>query len=93
MDVVAAVGRPAFVTPDFVKPGAAVIDVGITQVTDRALVERLVSQLRPVQRLWPVNVRLAIWIALGSNLPSSFGQPEDNLREALDRMERRMHDG
>jgi hypothetical protein len=30
----------------------------------RALVERLVSQLRPVQRLWPVNVRLAIWIAL-----------------------------
>jgi hypothetical protein len=30
----------------------------------RALVERLVSQLRPVRRLWPVNVRLAIWIAL-----------------------------
>jgi len=30
----------------------------------RALVERLASQLRPVRRLWPVNVRLAVWIAL-----------------------------
>jgi len=29
------------VTRDFVKPGAAVVDVGTTQVTDRALVERL----------------------------------------------------
>ena len=34
--VVAAVGRPAFVTPDMVKPGAAVVDVGINRVTDRA---------------------------------------------------------
>ncbi len=32
---------PAFVTREFVKPGAAVVDVGTTQVTDRALVERL----------------------------------------------------
>jgi len=39
--LVAAIGRPAFVTRDFVKPGAAVVDVGTTQVTDRALVERL----------------------------------------------------
>jgi hypothetical protein len=30
----------------------------------RALVERLASELRPVRRLWPVNFRLAIWIAL-----------------------------
>jgi methylenetetrahydrofolate dehydrogenase (NADP+)/methenyltetrahydrofolate cyclohydrolase len=37
--LVAAIGRPAFVTPDFVKPGATVIDVGTTQVTDRKLVE------------------------------------------------------
>ena len=36
--LVAAVGRAAFVTPDMVKPGAAVIDVGINRVTDRALV-------------------------------------------------------
>jgi methylenetetrahydrofolate dehydrogenase (NADP+)/methenyltetrahydrofolate cyclohydrolase len=31
--LVAAIGRPAFVTPDFVKPGAVVIDVGINSVT------------------------------------------------------------
>jgi methylenetetrahydrofolate dehydrogenase (NADP+)/methenyltetrahydrofolate cyclohydrolase len=39
--LVAAIGRPGFVTREFVKPGAAVVDVGTTQVTDRALVERL----------------------------------------------------
>jgi methylenetetrahydrofolate dehydrogenase (NADP+) / methenyltetrahydrofolate cyclohydrolase len=39
--LVAALGRPAFVTPDFVKPGAIVIDVGTTRVDDAALVERL----------------------------------------------------
>jgi methylenetetrahydrofolate dehydrogenase (NADP+) / methenyltetrahydrofolate cyclohydrolase len=39
--LVAAIGRPGFVTPDFVKPGAAVVDVGTTQVSDRAVVERL----------------------------------------------------
>jgi methylenetetrahydrofolate dehydrogenase (NADP+)/methenyltetrahydrofolate cyclohydrolase len=36
--LVAAIGRPAFVTPDFVKPGAVVIDVGINAVTDETLV-------------------------------------------------------
>jgi methylenetetrahydrofolate dehydrogenase (NADP+) / methenyltetrahydrofolate cyclohydrolase len=39
--LVAAIGRPGFVTREFVKPGAAVVDVGTTQVTDRAMVERL----------------------------------------------------
>jgi methylenetetrahydrofolate dehydrogenase (NADP+)/methenyltetrahydrofolate cyclohydrolase len=39
--LVAAIGRPAFVTEDFVKPGAVVVDVGTTQVSDRAVVERL----------------------------------------------------
>lgn len=39
--LVAAIGRPAFVTPDFVKPGATVIDVGINRLTDRADVERI----------------------------------------------------
>ena len=33
--LVAAIGRPGFVTRDFVKPGATVIDVGTTRVTDR----------------------------------------------------------
>lgn len=36
--LVVAVGRAAYVTPAFVKPGATVIDVGINRVTDPALV-------------------------------------------------------
>ena len=39
--LVAALGRAAFVTREFVKPGATVIDVGINSITDRATVERL----------------------------------------------------
>jgi len=39
--LVAAIGRPGFVTADFVKPGATVVDVGITSVTDPAIVERM----------------------------------------------------
>lgn len=38
--LVAAIGRAGFVTPDFVKPGAAVIDVGMNRVTDEADVVR-----------------------------------------------------
>ncbi len=33
--LVAAIGRPAFVTANFVKPGATVIDVGTNALTDR----------------------------------------------------------
>ena len=39
--VVAAIGRTAFVQPDWVKPGATVVDVGINRVTEAAEVERL----------------------------------------------------
>jgi methylenetetrahydrofolate dehydrogenase (NADP+)/methenyltetrahydrofolate cyclohydrolase len=39
--LVAAIGRAGFVTADFVKPGAAVIDVGTTRVEDPAIVDRL----------------------------------------------------
>lgn len=35
--VVVAMGRPAMVTPDYIRPGATVIDVGINRVTDAAL--------------------------------------------------------
>jgi methylenetetrahydrofolate dehydrogenase (NADP+) / methenyltetrahydrofolate cyclohydrolase len=45
--LVAAIGRPGFVTPDFVKPGAAVIDVGTTPVSDAALVRRLFGESSP----------------------------------------------
>ena len=39
--VVAALGRAAMVTPDFIRPGATVIDVGINRITDAALAENL----------------------------------------------------
>jgi methylenetetrahydrofolate dehydrogenase (NADP+) / methenyltetrahydrofolate cyclohydrolase len=55
--LVAAIGRPAFVTPEFVKPGAVVIDVGINAVTDEAKV-----------RSWfpPDSPRLAAFAKRGS---------------------------
>ncbi len=39
--LIAAIGRAAMITAEYVKPGAVVIDVGINKVTDRADVERL----------------------------------------------------
>lgn len=39
--LVAAIGRVGFVTADFIKPGATVIDVGINRVTDADEAERL----------------------------------------------------
>src|SRR6476620_2758249 len=45
--LVAAIGRPGFVTADFVKPGAAVIDVGTTPVSDAALVRKLFGDSSP----------------------------------------------
>lgn len=38
--LVAAIGRPGFVTPDMVKPGATLIDVGINRLTDPADLQR-----------------------------------------------------
>ncbi|MDL2718619.1 MAG: bifunctional 5,10-methylenetetrahydrofolate dehydrogenase/5,10-methenyltetrahydrofolate cyclohydrolase [Acidobacteriota bacterium] len=38
--LVAAIGRPGFVTGDFVKEGAVLVDVGVNRVTSRADVER-----------------------------------------------------
>lgn len=53
--LVAAVGRPGFVTADMVKPGAAVIDVGINRVNgkvtgdvDFAAVEKIAGWISPV---------------------------------------------
>ncbi|MBM3725291.1 MAG: bifunctional methylenetetrahydrofolate dehydrogenase/methenyltetrahydrofolate cyclohydrolase FolD [Acidobacteria bacterium] len=41
--LVAAIGRPGFVTEEFIQPGATVIDVGINQVTNADLAERLLA--------------------------------------------------
>jgi len=43
--LVAAVGKPGLVTADMVKPGAAVVDVGINRVTDGAGGSRLVGDV------------------------------------------------
>ena len=45
--LVAAIGRPGFVTRDFVKAGATVIDVGTTPVSDRATIESLFGPASP----------------------------------------------
>ena len=39
--LVAAIGRAGYVQPDWIKPGAAVIDVGTNKVTDLAVAEQL----------------------------------------------------
>ena len=39
--LVAAIGRAGFVTSEFVKPGATVVDVGMNRLDDRAQVEAL----------------------------------------------------
>jgi methylenetetrahydrofolate dehydrogenase (NADP+)/methenyltetrahydrofolate cyclohydrolase len=38
--LVAAIGRPGFITPDMVKPGATIIDVGINRITGQAEFDR-----------------------------------------------------
>lgn len=39
--LVAAIGRPALVTRDFIKPGATVIDVGMNRISDPAVSEAI----------------------------------------------------
>ena len=45
--LVAAIGRAGFVTKEFVKPGATVVDVGINRVTDAGAAEGLVGAGSP----------------------------------------------
>jgi len=39
--LVAAIGRPALVTRDFIRPGAVVVDVGMNRVTDESQANRI----------------------------------------------------
>src|ERR1700678_2617083 len=57
--VVAAMGRPAMVTPDYIRPGATVIDVGINRLTDPVLAARYFAHFPE---------RLAAFQAKGSTL-------------------------
>jgi methylenetetrahydrofolate dehydrogenase (NADP+)/methenyltetrahydrofolate cyclohydrolase len=45
--VVAAIGRTAFIEPDWIKPGATVIDVGTNRLTDASVVYRLFPEGSP----------------------------------------------
>ena len=58
--LVAAIGKPAFVTPDFVKPGAVVVDVGTTQVTDPAFVDRVFPPGSPRRATFAKNGSLVV---------------------------------
>lgn len=44
--LVAAIGRPAMVTADFIRPGAVVVDVGINKIDSRAEAERIFEPSR-----------------------------------------------
>jgi methylenetetrahydrofolate dehydrogenase (NADP+)/methenyltetrahydrofolate cyclohydrolase len=57
--LVAAIGRPAFVTADYVRPGAVVVDVGINPLTARGDVVRLFGE---------GSSRLAAFEAKGSTI-------------------------
>jgi methylenetetrahydrofolate dehydrogenase (NADP+)/methenyltetrahydrofolate cyclohydrolase len=45
--LVAAIGRPAFVKSDFIKPGAVVIDVGMNRIPDPSKGSRLIGDVDP----------------------------------------------
>ena len=45
--LIAAIGRPAFVTSEFVKSGATVIDVGVNRLVDEAIVKSLLPPSSP----------------------------------------------
>ena len=72
--LVAAVGRPGFVTPDFVKPGATVVDVGINEVRDAKVAATLFPEGHP---------RLAAFAAKGSVLVGDVHPSVDQVAGAL----------
>jgi methylenetetrahydrofolate dehydrogenase (NADP+)/methenyltetrahydrofolate cyclohydrolase len=53
--LVAAIGRPGFITGEFIKPGATVIDVGMNKVTDEATTRQLFGD--DAERLAAVRTR------------------------------------
>jgi methylenetetrahydrofolate dehydrogenase (NADP+)/methenyltetrahydrofolate cyclohydrolase len=70
--LVAAIGRPAFVTGDFIKPGATVIDVGMNRLTTEEEVRKIYHDpTAPLEKLK----------AKGSVLLGDV-QPEDAMEKA-----------
>ena len=72
--VVAAMGRPAMVTPDYIRPGAAVIDVGINRVTDPAQAAKYFANFPE---------RLAAFHAKGSTLVGDVHPDVANVAGAI----------
>jgi methylenetetrahydrofolate dehydrogenase (NADP+) / methenyltetrahydrofolate cyclohydrolase len=72
--VVAAMGRPAMVTPDYIRPGVTVIDVGINRVTDAAQAARYFANFPE---------RLAAFQAKGSTLVGDVHPDVASVAEAI----------
>ena len=71
--LVAAIGRPGFVTEDMVKPGAVLIDVGINRVTsDEAKVTEFFGD--DAARACDVRQSAAVWW-LGMCIRRRFSGP------------------
>jgi methylenetetrahydrofolate dehydrogenase (NADP+)/methenyltetrahydrofolate cyclohydrolase len=58
--LIAAMGQPGFVGPDFVKPGAMVIDVGSNAVSDKTIVRRLFGE--DAKRLQEIDDKGYTWV-------------------------------
>ena len=54
--LVAAIGRPAFIRRDFIKPGSTVIDVGVNRITDVSAARELFGS-EAGQRIEAINKR------------------------------------
>src|ERR1700735_77995 len=72
--VVAAMGRAAMVTPDYIRPGATVIDVGINRITDPSLAEKFFAHF---------SERLAEFRAKGTALVGDVHPDVANVAGAL----------
>jgi methylenetetrahydrofolate dehydrogenase (NADP+)/methenyltetrahydrofolate cyclohydrolase len=68
--LVAAIGHPLMITQEFVKPGAVVIDVGISRVTDAGLVHKVFNE--DVARLREFEEKK--YLIVGDVDPISVGQ-------------------
>ncbi len=66
--VVAAIGRPEYVRGDWIKPGAAVIDVGINRIDDADQEERL-----PPGRRRRTSPKRSRWRAHITPVPGGVG--------------------
>ena len=58
--LVAAIGRPGFVTSRFVKPGATVVDVGISRLDDPSAVAQLYPPAHPRRRQFEAKGSLVV---------------------------------